>query len=34
MIAHSLGIERDEPGFHTLILQPEPDPSGMITASR
>jgi alpha-L-rhamnosidase len=31
MMAHSLGIERDEPGFRTFILQPEPDPSGVMT---
>src|SRR5512139_1949123 len=31
MIAHSLGIERDEPGFQTFILQPEPDPTGTMT---
>ena len=28
MIAHSLGIERDEPGFQKFVLQPEPDPTG------
>jgi alpha-L-rhamnosidase len=28
MMAHSLGIQRDEPGFQRFILQPEPDPSG------
>jgi len=28
MMAHSLGIERDEPGFRQFILQPEPDPTG------
>lgn len=28
MIAYSLGIERDEPGFKSFILQPEPDPTG------
>ena len=26
MMAHSLGIEREEPGSGTFILQPEPDP--------
>jgi alpha-L-rhamnosidase len=31
MMAHSLGIERDEPGFRTFILQPEPDPTGVMT---
>jgi alpha-L-rhamnosidase len=31
MMAHSLGIERDEPGFRTFILQPEPDPTGTMT---
>ena len=28
MMAYSLGIEREEPGFRTFILQPEPDPTG------
>ncbi len=28
MMAYSLGIERDEPGFRTFILQPHPDPTG------
>jgi alpha-L-rhamnosidase len=28
MLAYSLGIQRDEPGFKEFILQPEPDPSG------
>ena len=28
MIAYSLGIQRDEPGFRKFILQPEPDPHG------
>lgn len=28
MIAYSLGIQRDEPGFQKFILQPTPDPSG------
>ncbi|MFO7670510.1 MAG: alpha-L-rhamnosidase C-terminal domain-containing protein, partial [Bacteroidales bacterium] len=28
MTAHSLGIQRDEPGFQHFILQPEPDPGG------
>jgi alpha-L-rhamnosidase len=31
MMAHSLGIERDEPGFKRFILQPEPDPTGSMT---
>jgi alpha-L-rhamnosidase len=31
MMAHSLGIERDEPGFQKFILQPEPDPTGVMT---
>lgn len=31
MMAHSLGIEREEPGFRTFILQPEPDPTGIMT---
>ena len=31
MMAHSLGIEREEPGFRTFILQPEPDPTGGMT---
>lgn len=30
MIAYSLGIERDEPGFKSFILQPEPDPTGQM----
>jgi alpha-L-rhamnosidase len=33
MMAHSLGIERDQPGFKTFILQPEPDPTGGITSA-
>ncbi len=33
MLAHSLGIERDEPGFHRFILQPEPDPTGVMTSA-
>jgi alpha-L-rhamnosidase len=28
MMAYSLGIQRDEPGFKKFILQPEPDPTG------
>lgn len=31
MMAYSLGIQRDEPGFHEFILQPEPDPTGVMT---
>ncbi len=31
MMAHSLGIERGEPGFKAFILQPEPDPTGVMT---
>ena len=31
MMSHSLGIERDEPGFQRFILQPEPDPTGVMT---
>jgi len=31
MIAYSLGIERDEPGFKQFILQPTPDPTGEMT---
>ena len=31
MMAHSLGIQRDEPGFRNFILQPEPDPNGEMT---
>jgi len=31
MIAYSLGIQRDEPGFRKFILQPEPDPTGKMT---
>ncbi len=33
MLAHSLGIERDEPGFRRFILQPEPDPTGLMTSA-
>jgi alpha-L-rhamnosidase len=33
MMAHSLGIERDEPGFRRFILQPEPDPTGIMTSA-
>lgn len=31
MMAFSLGIQRDEPGFQNFILQPEPDPSREMT---
>ena len=31
LMARSLGIERDEPGFRAFILQPEPDPTGTMT---
>ena len=31
MMAYSLGIQRDEPGFQKFILQPEPDPTGTMT---
>jgi len=31
MIAYSLGIQRDEPGFQKFILQPAPDPTGEMT---
>jgi alpha-L-rhamnosidase len=33
MLAHSLGIERDEPGFRKFNLQPEPDPTGVMTSA-
>ncbi len=33
MMAHSLGIERDEPGFRRFVLQPEPDPTGLMTSA-
>ncbi len=33
MMAYSLGIQRDEPGFQRFILQPEPDPTGGITSA-
>jgi alpha-L-rhamnosidase len=33
MLAHSLGIERGEPGFRTFLLQPEPDPTGVMTSA-
>ncbi|MCC7176253.1 MAG: family 78 glycoside hydrolase catalytic domain [Bryobacterales bacterium] len=31
MMAYSLGIQRGEPGFRKFILQPEPDPTGVMT---
>ncbi|MGB3798234.1 MAG: alpha-L-rhamnosidase C-terminal domain-containing protein, partial [Lewinella sp.] len=31
MMAHSLGIQRGEPGFKTFLLRPEPDPTGQLT---
>jgi alpha-L-rhamnosidase len=31
MMAYSLGIQRNEPGFRSFILQPEPDPTGQMT---
>ena len=31
MMAYSLGIQRDQPGFKSFILQPEPDPTGEMT---
>ncbi len=31
MMAHSLGIQRGEPGFGKFILRPEPDPTGVMT---
>jgi alpha-L-rhamnosidase len=34
MMAYSLGIQRDEPGFRKFILQPEPDPTGQMTWAR
>ena len=33
MLAYSLGIQRDEPGFQKFILQPEPDPTGGMTSA-
>jgi alpha-L-rhamnosidase len=33
MIAYSLGIQRDEPGFQKFILRPEPDPTGVMTSA-
>ena len=34
MMAYSLGIQRDEPGFRKFILQPEPDPTGTLTSAQ
>jgi alpha-L-rhamnosidase len=34
MMAYSLGIQRDEPGFRKFILQPEPDPTGQMTRAK
>ncbi len=34
MMAYSLGIEREAPGFKSFILQPEPDPTGQMTFAR
>lgn len=31
MLAYSLGIHRDAPGFKSFLLAPEPDPTGHIT---
>jgi alpha-L-rhamnosidase len=31
MLAYSLGIQRETPGFRTFLLQPEPDPTGTMT---
>jgi alpha-L-rhamnosidase len=31
MMAYSLGIQRDEPGFKNFILQPDPEPTGQMT---
>jgi alpha-L-rhamnosidase len=31
LMAHCLGVERAEPGFRRFILQPEPDPTRMMT---
>ncbi len=31
MIAYSIGIQRDEPGFQKFVLQPTPDPTGEMT---
>ena len=34
MIAYSLGIQRDEPGFKKFILQPVIDPTGQMTSAK
>jgi alpha-L-rhamnosidase len=34
LMAYSLGIQRDEPGFHHFVLQPEPDPTGRLRWAR
>jgi alpha-L-rhamnosidase len=34
MMAHSLGIQRDVPGFSRFVLAPEPDPSGKMTSAK
>ncbi|WP_346861089.1 family 78 glycoside hydrolase catalytic domain [uncultured Draconibacterium sp.] len=34
MLAYSLGIQRDEPGFQKFILQPNPDPTGEMTSAQ
>jgi alpha-L-rhamnosidase len=31
LLAHSLGIQRGEPGFREFVLAPEPDPTGGLT---
>jgi alpha-L-rhamnosidase len=33
MMAYSLGIQRDEPGFQKFVLQPRPDPTGQMTSA-
>jgi alpha-L-rhamnosidase len=33
LIAHSLGIQRETPGFKTFLLKPEPDPAGALTSA-
>ena len=33
MMAYSLGIQRDEPGFQKFMLRPEPDPTGVMTSA-
>ncbi|MEI6139069.1 MAG: family 78 glycoside hydrolase catalytic domain [Mariniphaga sp.] len=34
MMAYSIGIQRDEPGFKKFVLQPEPDPTGQMTFAK